>query len=219
MSEQDPRLIRIVARHFNDLQGLGTAVIGTLYAAGAGVWLATGSDAVTFLTVLVLVLPGACAVYALERFYAERFGRVIVPPSRIKFGRSLFVLFMLASFVLTKTQQVAFLSAVLGVSSVWLLIDCWPYRKHELFVIVAAGAAVQRVGWGPTASADDIAAATLLVGCAMTIAGLADHVLLVKGMRTQHPARTQHPHPSTQHQAPAFQGIMTGSCPRGRGRW
>ena len=58
MSPHDPRLTRSVARHFNDLQGLSTATISALFVVGAGVWLATGNEAMTFYATLAMVIAG-----------------------------------------------------------------------------------------------------------------------------------------------------------------
>ena len=194
-SEPDARLTRIIARHFHDLQGLNTATIWMLFAAGGGVWLATHDEAATFLSTLVLVLAGACAGYWLERFYSGRFGRVTIPESRQRIGLAGFVALFMLSFVLTRSQWATFMCAVLAASSVWLLVDCWPYRVHQVFVIAGAGAAMQVLGWRATTGPDDIARAIVLVGSSMVIAGLADHVLLVRGMRMlrerhQQPLRT-----------------------------
>lgn len=185
MAQQDPRLTRLLARHFNDLQGLSTATLATLFGAGAGVWLATGDEAKTFLAGLVIVMLGACAAYGLERFYTGQFGRVAVVRSWMRVGRGFAAVSFVVFLVLTRSQQVTFVCAVLAVQSVWLLIDCWPYRLHEAFVIIATGAAIQLVGWRAAAGPDDIARAIVLVASSMVIAGLADHALLVRGMRTQ----------------------------------
>src|SRR5262245_7808586 len=75
MAETDPRLVRLVTRHFNDLQGLRVGAVAPPFAVAGAAWSMTRRVAP------VMVAGGAAFVVAafllapLDGYYA-RFGRV-----------------------------------------------------------------------------------------------------------------------------------------------
>ena len=177
MVDTDPRLVRLVARRFNDLVGLRTALIGILIMAASGIGLATRNAGATLLGLFGLVLLALYPMYRIERYYREQFGRV----QRRDNTNSLFIVLAWFSAIFAIRPELAWLYwAFMSAYSVWALYDGWPYRRQELFVIAACacGAFLTSRNAGEV----DLMPGLFLVGFAYVICGWADHKLLVRAL-------------------------------------
>lgn len=177
MNKTDPGRVRLISRHFNDLCGFRTAVIGILLMGASGTWLATRNRRATVLAWLGLFLLAVWLLPRLERYYRDRFGRV----EQRDQTHGLFVLFagIGGSFV-SRPESAWVYWAFISSYSLWLLYDGWPYRTQELFVVAAcACAAVLTTRNGGEVS---LAPGLFLVGLAYVVAGWADHKLLVRSL-------------------------------------
>ena len=76
MDEQDLRLIRLVTRQFTDLQGLGLVLAASAQIAFGVVWLSTHDIAVAVAAVVAGVAASVPLGRRVQRYYADRFGRV-----------------------------------------------------------------------------------------------------------------------------------------------
>jgi hypothetical protein len=177
MAEMDPGLVRLISRHFNDLGGFRTTVIGMLLMGGSGTWLATRNGGVTMLATMGLFVLTVCALHRLERYYQAQFGRVVQGDKTY----GLFVVLPAVGGIFVSGPESAWLYwAFLSTYSLWLLYDGWPYRSHELLVVgacVCAAVLTSRNG-----GAMDLAPGFFLVGFAYVICGWADHKLLVRAL-------------------------------------
>lgn len=183
MTEADIRRIRLVTRHFYDLQGLTLVVLGSVEIVWGLVWLETHN-----LTVIVLLVAGSVLAFIwpkkyLDRYYAGRFGRV---QGGGGFPLPWVIVLSLATPLLLQDRwQPAGTSVfilVLGSHPAWLLFDGWPDRRHYL---VAVGATVLAgvMAFHAGSPSDAIARAFVLFGISEIPCGLADHALLVRTMR------------------------------------
>ena len=178
--------IRLVAERYSELQGLRIAYAGVVWVA-FGAALAPQAD-VTSLEILAMIV-GALAIglpgyWALGRYYANRFGRLVVPPSQ---SRRWLVPTLAA---VTVTGQLgggplagAFLVA--AVSSLWTAIRDWPARGYYVVggITGALAAAVQFASLPGVGS--HMALGCGLIGLGYIPLGLLDHRLLASVMRNQ----------------------------------
>jgi len=183
----DPRLIRVVARHFDDLQGLRTTAWMLWMVAVfwmQQVLLPRGG----WLRLSWFVLVGAYTPLVgdpLRRYYARRVGRVAgrgFPPLELRWG----VWLLAAGPILAGGRPYAALSLAWLAYPIYLVASGWPYRKqHLLTVAVAAGVAAIRLVSGaawPVPDAD-IADPLMVVVLTLAVTGLFDHALLVRILR------------------------------------
>ena len=183
----NPRLIRIVAAQFEDLQGLRV----TAWIAWICVWTWTfqflpRSEAIrVFLVVLNAVIYVPFVREPLRRYYARRVGRVSgqhFPPVELRWAIWLIVAIPIAG----GARPNAVLCLVWIAYPIYLAWSGWPYRmQHLLTVAVAAGVAVARLSSGPAEPVPDVQIARPLLVLALTVAvtGLIDHLVLTRTMR------------------------------------
>ena len=204
MTTPKPALIRLVTGRYRDLQGLATVAdaaclllfgaVGYLNQSG---WIDRSG--------LLLIVIGLAYVWArftvirrwIDAYYASRFGRV-----HWSLGRPFSFPVYLQGIVLSPNlvdmgvpvpARVAIVLLVLGGLPGWIVVRDWPYRAHWLLPVVA-GVVVAAMLSGITThelAKDWLLRALLACGASLALAGLLDHLLLVK---------TLHPGPSGQHE-------------------
>jgi hypothetical protein len=192
--------IRLVAKQFDELQGLRHALIGGAFAfAMGGSLIANGWTAddtslvVSIIVVFTIVVPG---MLWLDAYYASTFGRV-APPSGTERWFVPAVVVVLVSLVVFGPSGGGFF-LFLGTRSLWIAIRDWPLRGHH-FVSAAAGVVAASVQWterGQQAPDSAMAAGFLLFGVASVVTGCADHRLLAS-------VATHEPEPATTDQTRA----------------
>jgi hypothetical protein len=178
MVDTDPRLIRLVTRHFKDLQGYCKALAGVAMAVPGLVYVATRSDrlgaAATFCAVAVTFLPMRAAYH----YYRERFGRVEQGDKAYR----LMIVFVCAAVLTPLPHGVQMFWLVMAAHAAWLTLDGWPFRSHMLFEVAAALFAALTASAAPV-TIQALMPGFALLGTASVITGLRDHALLVRAMR------------------------------------
>jgi hypothetical protein len=182
MKETDPRVVRLVTRHFADLQGLRLAAFAPVYAAASWAWLATGRE------LPVLVWGGAAMALwlvmqnFLNRFYA-RFGRVLSPGRgtliRFWFGSIAVLLLRVQEHTMPGAPSILWL--LCSLYPLWLAADDWPRRWWHL----GSFASMAYVAFGRANDPNQTAFAWMAqrmwaFSLALVITGLADHALLMR---------------------------------------
>ena len=181
MADLDPRLIRVLARHFAYLQGLRLIAIAVFLQSIAQLWLATHSE-------LWTMAGGAAAsglhlalLHASDLYYA-RFGRV-VPASLPRWSFHVFIFSV--TFLLPMPLR-GFPNLVwIGLSAVplWVAWDCRPYRWHHLLTCVAMlYVAFGRVAYREAGDLAWMAPRMWAFSSALVITGVLDHRLFVGTM-------------------------------------
>lgn len=184
MAATEARLVRLIARHFDDLKGLERAPVALALGGGAWAWSSTGSVFATLLAVGAGLMAGVIAYVFVADTYRQ-LGRV-APSRRAR---------MAAAAIGTATipimrLQTAFIpgpSVVwlgFGLYSLWLLIDGWPWRWYHAFTCASA----VYVAFGRTSLAHPtdfawMAPRLWLFALTLLLTGIADHSLLVHSMR------------------------------------
>jgi hypothetical protein len=77
MDETDPRLVRLVARHFNDLRGYATALAGVVMAAPAAAYLVTRNELAAAFVFVAAIAVVSMLMQRVDRYYHVKFGRVL----------------------------------------------------------------------------------------------------------------------------------------------
>jgi len=181
MDEQDLRLIRLVSRHFADLQGFSNVVLASGAIVIGVAWLVTQSFGETL---AILAATYACTLMALQRthtYYADRYGRVVVEKGS---GRVGLVFTVLATVFLAPSSHPSSAWPMWMISAAfpaWLVIDGWPYRAHHL-VSVAAMLTAGFISLQAQSYFNGIAQGLVLVGVSEIACGFADHALLERAM-------------------------------------
>jgi hypothetical protein len=182
MAEMDPRLVRIMARHYTDAQGLRYIAIAVSCQAGAEVWFATGSDGLTLLSAPPLFAVFFVLIRVVDRYYS-RFGRVILPgpPGWV---RMLTIVLITVLLPLPSSRLPNIVWTLLSAVPLWLAWDCRPYRWHQLLVCVAMiYVAFGRIAYPEAGDLAWMAPRIWAWTSALVIAGLLDHRLFVRTMR------------------------------------
>jgi len=184
MTDIDPRLVRLLARHFNDLRGWHTVAAGAgMTAMGAG-WLATRTPIGMALSAGFALIAILWPIERLTWYYAERFGRVMHDDKRMLYT---VLVPILASIVLERVDHASGISVFWFAWSLypaWLVLDGWPYRTYQL-VAAAAGVLAGIAGFHASSFWEGFAQGWLVVGPAEIVCGFADHALLVRAMRSR----------------------------------
>ena len=79
MHQADPRRVRLIARHFDDLKGFGVAPLALALGAAGWAWSSTMSELATFLAAAVGLLAGLIGYLFVADTYTQ-LGRI--PRSR-----------------------------------------------------------------------------------------------------------------------------------------
>jgi hypothetical protein len=185
--EPDLHLTRLVARHFKDLQGLRSAVMGLAQMLASSVWITYGHEGPPVMRDLVFMFMIAglsfvsYPIHRLDVYYANRFGRA----EQSDKSHRLALVLTVASLVFLNQSAATGMAAIWltwAAYPLWLAVDGWPYRKHMLVVVAALV--------GPSALAlhgtVDPGFGFLALGLSSVIAGVADHRLLARAMNCGH---------------------------------
>lgn len=179
--------IRLVSRHYNELQGLRGALFGSAFTLTMGGYLfATGwrnhefGAAVAMGAAFVFIIPG---MLWLDRYYEATFGRVRPDAGGRRRQTFIIAAIIVAVVVLGKFQSMGIFLLLSG-QSLWISIRDWPLRRHHLIQAAAAAtaAAVQMTEAARQAPDSAMVAGFLVIGVAMMLTGFADHRLLTSSM-------------------------------------
>jgi hypothetical protein len=184
MTSGDAIRVRLLARHFNDMQGLRHVLVGLCLTVPASAYIATQDPTETVILLLVAFLAMSAGSMRLDRYYAQEFGRV---PSGNRAGYIAGTVYAVSSLFdqhLTGLPSVFW--AFLVARELWIVWDCWPFRRYHL----ATAAASIYVSFThtriPAISTYLWFAQGVLVVCWAAIpTGIADHLLLARLMRRQ----------------------------------
>jgi len=185
----EPRLVRVVTGHFEELQGLRTAA--WMLSIAVMLWIPrllprTGWPPFLWFGLLSLYAP--LVREPLRRYYARRVGRVAsdrFPPLELRWSTWLIV----ALLVLSGARPNALLCLAWVAYPVHVVWSGWPFRRHHLLTVaVSSTVAVVHLAMGVTAPVPDVPLERPLMAlmAAVATAGLFDHALL---MRTLAPRR------------------------------
>jgi len=194
MASQDPRLIRLVAARYRQMQGLATmADAFWLLLTAAGFFLISEEwHALPFGVVLAVYLWSRMTWMKrrIQRHYAERFGRTGSPDFRQNLG-------LMFNMVIAYNQilrdlfhapdpvRVSMMAAGLCGYPLWIGIRDFSYRSHWLLLVVAGLGVSIQIPWVPPGSDAGFAwarDANLAVGLALFVVGALDHQLLVRAL-------------------------------------
>jgi hypothetical protein len=183
MVESDPRLTRMLARHFPSLQGLRLIAVSVFLQSMAEVWLFTRSQLWTWVGGLGASLLFLSVIAILHRYYI-RFGRV-VPSSPPRWVFHLFVLFVAIALPLPSFGLPNVVWAVLSAVPLWVAWDCRPYRSYH----AATSAAMLYVAFGRVAypNAGDLAwmaPRMWLFTSVLAVCGVLDHRVFMKAIQS-----------------------------------
>ncbi|MGH9411597.1 MAG: hypothetical protein ACRD1V_19345 [Vicinamibacterales bacterium] len=196
MDDLNPRLIRLLARRYGELQGLRTAAdAGVPIILGVG-WLCLygdGDHSERYAVALGLVLVAYLVCYwtrirrGLRTYYVTRFGRAHstwFPDSSVAFAGILYPP-ILADFHAPLAARMSFLLLLLCARPAWVVVRDWPYRVHWLLPALVGAAAAAAYPSFPTVhhSFEWQATAFTAYGSALVAAGLLDHLLLLRTMK------------------------------------
>lgn len=189
MSQQDLRRIRLVSRHFHDMQGLRWVLIGVALAMLVSAWQGTRSQIATFLVGAMLLVALDVGIKPVVRYYSARVGRV-VKAERFP----LWLLGIGPAMLAIDEVQYHFVNGMpsfwwLLVSGLplWLVVDGWPYRTHHLLTVIALWIlAFGHVGVTASDRLAWMAPGVWAVSVALIATGLADHFLLLWIIDSKH---------------------------------
>ena len=190
MTALDPKAIRLVTKRYRELQGLRVALAGAAFAICFGVHAISGATG--GLTGLVVVMGVAVSIMApgmwfFDRYYAQRFGRVVQPEgSDWTFWRVMVVsVYSSVANNWLGVGPVAIVFTIAAPLALWIAIRDWPWRGYYVFATIATAAALLFA----CTAAPDIrpladSLAFVLFGGSYVVVGLLDHRLLTSVMRS-----------------------------------
>jgi hypothetical protein len=183
--EQDLQLARVVARHFNDMQGLRAVLVGACLTVVCASYLGTRDDRVGALGTVLMFIVTIPGMMALDGYYASNFGRTSGRGAQRRsamLGASIGILGVLDSNL---PGAPSVLWCVWSIWPAWILWDCWPLRRYHVLTLTAAlFLAVTHIQVPRTLDVYTWwAQGLLLLGFSAVVTGLADHALLVRVMR------------------------------------
>ena len=181
MDLQNPRVARLLARHFNDMQGLRYALAGVCIAIPTSAYLLTNNG----VAAVALMLPAFAAMAAgnmlLDRVYAREFGRVRV-------DRRVLLFPMIAGITagLEPHGWPSIACALLAMRAAWIVWDCWPRRSYH--ILTTAGWLYLSITWMRVPAISTgvwMAQGMLILSWTYIPTGIADHLLLTRLLRRQ----------------------------------
>lgn len=187
MSKQDLRRIRLVSRHFHDMQGLKPALGGVALALGLSAWQATGSVSVTILAGVTLLVVADTGAKALDRYYSARIGRVVQSQRfqswwALGFGPAMLMIDEVQYHF--GTGMPSFLWLLCSGLPLWIVVDGWPYRTQHLLTVIAFWVLAFSVT--PSGGLAQMVPGAWAVSTALIATGLADHFLLLRIIDSKH---------------------------------
>ena len=196
MITSSPRLIRLVARRYRELQGLVTisdAMFPLLL--GAGLFIFHSDTAVLWYGAGIVVCFLFSLVWLRRRihaYYTERFGRTggAAYPMCVVMLQGLTAGSMLTDIHVSAAARVPIVFLLLGGWPAWIAARDWPYRWHWSIPVVVAAAAAFPLSSRPVDGGQFVMATCwVAAGGALAIAGALDHRLLVRTLR---PGQEEH---------------------------
>lgn len=195
MPEMDPRLIRFVTRHLNDLKGIHKVPFAGMMIGAEWAWSGTGSVLATFLGglagFLVTLIP---CLFVAETY--NRLGRVATSQrpgvwSGLIGGGAVMLMRLQTQFI--PGPSVVWLA--IGFYLLWFAIDGWPWRWYY----TGAFAAAVYVAFGRVAMVHPtdfawMAPRVWVFALAWSATSIADHFLQVRVMRPTDDAAEDYEH-------------------------
>ena len=187
MATSDPRLIRLVAARYRELQGLVT-VFDVLLPLYVGTALALPHDPALVLGIVFLAFTAVSLAWLrprIQRAYASRFGRA-EGGYRYVNGAIIYLGLTLGPGLegtVPPWVRVAVIVLMLGARPVRIVIRDWPFRLHWLPSVAVAAMAALQLGLGSSHDATfqpQQAGWFLAAGAALGMACLFDHALLAR---------------------------------------
>ena len=178
--------IRLVSRHYHELQGVRLAFVGSIFVLVFGTYVSAQPPQGVFgvwialAFAFVLIAPGD---RALRRYYASAFGRVASPQQSwivlvVVYGAG----FVLAGLLLDLEPPAASYGAI-ACYVTWVVIRDWPLRIYFVLILASAVLGGYLVKSAPSEAGDAaVASAFVLIGAASVLVGLLDHRLLASTM-------------------------------------
>jgi hypothetical protein len=187
MAVTDPRLIRLVARHLDDLKGLHNALVGFILVIADWAWLGTHSTLLSMLAAVYAFMLGLLPVALYGGGTYANLGRVALSPRRTFLRRWMYLPFLVVANIQNHETLRSFPSLMwlfLSAYPAWFALDGWPYRSYHLITCVAAIYVAFGRPIAPDPTGFAWAAPRLWVfALALIATGIADHFLVVKVMR------------------------------------
>ncbi len=180
--------IRLLSRHFHELQGWRVATGGAFLALGMVVYVLITRHPTSEGALVALGLsfvPMFPAQWRLNRYYAENFGRQVMrrPEPVRSVLLPLILLMTVASFLNATFPEIppgAPTAAVVAFLSLWVTVRDWPWRGYYAIATIAVATAFTARATGAIDADAAVAVSFLLTGVAMVAIGLLDHRLLVR---------------------------------------
>jgi len=194
MATPDPRLIRLVAARYPQMQGLRTMVdaFWPLSFAALHYVVKEGWQIAAFATVFTVYLwfRFRRIPRRLDAYYAQRFGRT----GEFLFPENLGLWFGMAinfneplrdAFRAPDSLRVAVLMVALCSYPLWIVVRDAPYRLYWLAVVLAGFAAAIQIPWVPIGEGRYVwvRESHLAIGLALLAVGALDHLLLAHTLR------------------------------------
>ena len=191
----NPRLIRLVASHYREMQGLSTIadaiLLGSFYVlafVGSNLWLAVFAVWVGGF----LLLRFRAIARHIDAYYATRCGRVAGRPPRSAFQWAIYgVVFPPALYDMHVARDgiVLFVVALLAVPAAWIVIRDWPYRAYWL--VPCSIGIIWALKLASITTRHDVAVwqthVSIAYAAALAVAGLLDHALLLSVLKPHNP--------------------------------
>lgn len=184
------RTIRLVTERYNELQGLRLVIAGAMLAATCGgLLIAQARQRAVLIAIIVTFAAMLPCQSLLTRYYAARFGRIVVQVSR-RNGLWLLAAMAIALALSGKPfgpGQLAGVFLIGAAGASWIAIRDWPLRGYHLLGAVAAafGASIQLMAVHAQSLPSAQATAFLVFGLAYIPIGFLDHRLLASVMRPE----------------------------------
>jgi hypothetical protein len=179
----DPRLVRLVTRKFNELQGLHAVAAGVQMALYTYVFTHFNGGGLDGLAQLFWMLPvitlGSWTAHWLPEYYSRRLGRVV--PARNTERWICVAWLLLWSLPIPFEGPFRVFWLVWAMCPVWLIVDGWPYRAHHVITLGAAVYLARLRILGPGGFPETVwlvIGGFYLLSLVMVLTGFADHAVL-----------------------------------------
>ena len=195
MATQDPELVRLVAARYLQMQGLRRMadalwplLLAATFSAMTEYWHLIPSG-----VAMVFLLWGRLTWLKrwLERYYAERFGRVGDPAAvyHEDLGLHLSMAISLNGplrdlFHVPDYARVAVIMTALCAYPLWIAVRDFSYRSYWLLLVIAAIGVTVQIPWVPAGDTAYlwVRDANLAIGLGLLAVGALDHLLLVRAL-------------------------------------
>jgi hypothetical protein len=177
------RLVRLVTRKFNELQGLRVVAAGVQMALFTYVLNHFNSgplDGLLQLFGLVLVVTwSSWTAHWVPEYYFRRLGRVVPTRDPERWIRAAWLVLWILPITFGGPFRVVWL--IWALCPAWLIMDGWPYRAHHVVTLAAAGYLAWLRIVGPNGFPETawlVVGGIYLLSLVMVLTGFADHAVL-----------------------------------------